>query len=67
MTDEYLVVDVNTVAHERVTLYLASLPDRGAALDLDERSDPRPCPKGAAIEVCEWADMHVLAKRDVVD
>src|SRR5262249_59131865 len=65
--DEYLVLDRDTVTDERVTLDLAIGPDDGAALYLDERSDPRVVTDPAAVEVRERVNDDVLAELDVID
>src|SRR4051794_4319273 len=62
---EHPVVDADPVADERVALDLAVGAYHGAALDLDERADPRAVAYAAAVQVREREDGDAFAEGDV--
>jgi hypothetical protein len=67
VSDEGLVVDLDTLADERVALDLAARADHRSSLDLDEGADPGAVADPAAVEVREGMDDDAFAELDVGD
>src|SRR5581483_8476385 len=67
VTDEHLVLDLDTGAEERVARALAPRTDDDVPLDLDEGSDPRALAERAPVEIDVRLDHDVVSEHDVGD
>ena len=58
MADEHLILQCDALAQKGMAGNLAALPDFGAPLDLDKRSDLGFVPDLAPVQVHEACDVH---------